>query len=102
MTGVFASLLLEFCFEQSAYRLERILLIVAVGDDLDGAVVGRSQSEDSHYGLAVDLLPVFLQENIGGKSIGRLDEQGGGPSMDSGPVLYGYGFFDHDFLTALA
>jgi hypothetical protein len=91
----FALLLLKFVLEQPADRLNRLLLVTAVGDDFDRGIVGSSQGEDTHNGLAVDLFPVFLQEDTGGKLVRCLHEQSGGPGMDSGPVLDGYDFFYH-------
>ena len=95
MTGVFALFLLELGLEQSADRLECLLLIRTVCNDLQRAVVGRSQRENPHYGLAIDLLPVFLQKDIGGESIRRLHEQRGRAGVDSGPVLNCNDFFNH-------
>ena len=96
MRGFFALLLLEFGLEQLRDGLNSVFLVTAVGNDLDGTVVGGGQCENSHDGFTVYLLPVFFQIDIRGETIRRLYKQSSGPRMDSGPILDGYDLFNHD------
>src|SRR5688572_16341647 len=83
------SVLIKLPFHQRFDFHDRLGGIVTLGEDEQFAARASRQHHQAHDALAVDLLTVLLDEDIALEAVGRLDEHGGGPGMDSE-------FVDHD------
>src|SRR5437762_5533135 len=77
----------EFGIDQLLDRLDRLLLILAVGGDVDDRPAAGGEKEDAEDAFAVDFLVAFTDFDVGLEPRRAVDQLGGGTGMKAEFVL---------------